>query len=1362
MKTVLWRSLLFSLLLLSCSATQLSAFQAFYQSAGGSQWFNSTGWSDGVVCNFHGVSCTSDNQVVSISLAGNNLSGTIDPEWFTEITSIQKIDLSRNSLSGDVPNGFSGLSSLRELDLSENGFISVANLSSVPLQTLSVGNNPLSTSFLLLSVLLPPSLKMLNISFCQLYGPMDPLTSFRSIIRLDASNNGASSILSDASSLTYLTFVNFSSNSALGNLSAFSSNRNKIVGDLNSFSQLLSLEYLQLTSNLIHSTIPSFIGELDNITFIDIGLNEMYGYLPDNIAVHQKISILILSFTLLSGPFPYHWDMPSLFILSAGTCQFNGTIPPSMWRLPNLRVLVTAANQITGELPRDISTLPSLAEIYVTSNHHTGNLPQIYPPNLARLDADYNQFTGSLPVSLCGLRRLYEIDVTSNALDSSVPDCIGTMNSLVYLKLGYNQFTGFPSTFNLPLLSTLQLNNNLMSGNATRLFYFPNLKIMDISFNSFSGMIPNDVNGMTQLNELTITENLMSGVIPVTSFGKMTSLKKLVLSYNNLTGAVPCFGSSIQYLDVSRNSLTSLNVRCFQTSFSMTYLDISYNQISSSIPFGPASLNLQTLKMSNNLIFGWIVSGSSFREYLKGLTYLDVSNNLLSGSVSFGLSQCKHLQYVNLSRNSFTGFFPSIITPDLTSIDVSYNYLEGALPESWSKNLEYLSVSHNRFIGNISDVLGYTSLVELDLSHNMLSGYIPDTFQQLNKLNRIDLSRNRLRGDLHSIINLPSLTSIDLSDNDFSGSIDKIRSDPRYIDLSNNQLSGPVTWMSTLDAVQYLSIDNNSFSGAPTYLSKNVKLTHISLAHNALTGDLDLSRSTSLAFVSAPGNLFNGTVSIDSPSLLSIDLSGNRFHDADGLVIYNETAVCDLSGVLFECPIPWSVVKGCQVSQCVVSNSSSSSLRFHMRGEVSSFDQNAFLKSVSILSNSTLSRFGILKLTSGSVIADVTISPPPRESTNEGSASRVASLLIRSSNDLQLFSDNGVPLIDPISNVPSESPNGDKLGTGGIVGIAVGCTLVVVIIVIVAAIVIHRRNQMRLQQNKMVSIDLSQINLGAAKKSIVDHTELKDLSLVGSGAYGVVYRAKWRDIPVAVKQIKAEFITEEQLRSFLGEVAILQSLRSHPNVVLFMGATFPPQPLSMITEFCKGGGLYEYLRRNECSWEVKLSFIQGIALGMLHLHLEKVIHRDLAVRNILLTEHLVPKVSDFGMSREQKTDDASTTQTMVGPLKWMSPEAIQKGEYSPKSDVFSFAVVMWEIITVEEPWAGLSGFDAAVGVIQRGDRMRIPETCDYALADLIQQCWHVDPEQRPDFKNITRALSCDMDAPQTSEQITQEMRYSQI
>jgi len=245
--------------------------------------------------------------------------------------------------------------------------------------------------------------------------------------------------------------------------------------------------------------------------------------------------------------------------------------------------------------------------------------------------------------------------------------------------------------------------------------------------------------------------------------------------------------------------------------------------------------------------------------------------------------------------------------------------------------------------------------------------------------------------------------------------------------------------------------------------------------------------------------------------------------------------------------------------------------------------------------------------------------------------------------------------------------------------------------------------------------------------------------------FGTVYLAEFKNRMVAIKQLSKEDISEKDIEEFLAEAEIMRKLPVHRNVVLFIGITLPPDSLSIITEFCEDGSLSTYLAKNpRLSMSLKIQFIRDIAKGMLHLHRGipnvEVIHRDLAARNILL-KNGIALISDFGMSRLKSSDEnAKKSVQSIGPLKWMSPESMYERIYSTKSDVFSFAVVMYEIITQEAPWKDLDPLRAC-DVVGKGHRMIIPSFCPVSLVILIEKCWAHNPKDRPNFVEINNFLS---------------------
>jgi len=189
------------------------------------------------------------------------------------------------------------------------------------------------------------------------------------------------------------------------------------------------------------------------------------------------------------------------------------------------------------------------------------------------------------------------------------------------------------------------------------------------------------------------------------------------------------------------------------------------------------------------------------------------------------------------------------------------------------------------------------------------------------------------------------------------------------------------------------------------------------------------------------------------------------------------------------------------------------------------------------------------------------------------------------------------------------------------------------------------------------------------------------------------------------------------------------------NVVLLMGIC--DEPLSVVTEFMEGGSLFVYLRAHDTiAKEQTLKILTGIARGMLHLHLENIIHRDLATRNVLLTISLEPKISDFGMSRVNLNEDANKTDTNVGPLKWMAPECIKHSRYSLASDVWAYGVTIVEILSHDIPYPDTPGLQVATMVAREELRPTAPEGTSAPISYLIEHCCQYEPTVRPTFQWI--------------------------
>lgn len=244
---------------------------------------------------------------------------------------------------------------------------------------------------------------------------------------------------------------------------------------------------------------------------------------------------------------------------------------------------------------------------------------------------------------------------------------------------------------------------------------------------------------------------------------------------------------------------------------------------------------------------------------------------------------------------------------------------------------------------------------------------------------------------------------------------------------------------------------------------------------------------------------------------------------------------------------------------------------------------------------------------------------------------------------------------------------------------------------------------------------------------------------IASGSYGDLYKGTYCSQEVAIKVLKPERVDSDLQKEFAQEVFILRKVR-HKNVVQFIGACTKPPSLCIVTEYMSGGSVYDYLHKQRGTFKLPslLRVAIDVSKGMNYLHQNNIIHRDLKAANLLMDENEVVKVADFGVARVKAQSGVMTAET--GTYRWMAPEVIEHKPYDHKADVFSFGIVLWELLTGKLPYDYLTPLQAAVGVVQKGLRPTIPKNTHPKLADLLERCWQQDPTLRPDFSEITEIL----------------------
>ncbi|CAH0605749.1 unnamed protein product [Chrysodeixis includens] len=272
--------------------------------------------------------------------------------------------------------------------------------------------------------------------------------------------------------------------------------------------------------------------------------------------------------------------------------------------------------------------------------------------------------------------------------------------------------------------------------------------------------------------------------------------------------------------------------------------------------------------------------------------------------------------------------------------------------------------------------------------------------------------------------------------------------------------------------------------------------------------------------------------------------------------------------------------------------------------------------------------------------------------------------------------------------------------------------------------------------------------------------KLRIFNIVGEGAFGQVWRAQALDIAgkkgeqtVAVKTLK-ENASEKEKIDLIQELIVMKNLGYHPNVVQLIGCCTEKEPTLVIMEFVSLGKLQQFLRDSRAerhygnthgsqflTSQDLTKFAFQVARGMDFLSLQGIIHRDLAARNVLITEDRVCKVADFGFARdvadthvyERKSDGRL-------PIRWMAPESLYDNIFSVKSDIWSFGILLWEIVTLgSTPYPGLSANDVMKKVIE-GYRLEKPEHCHRELYNIMYYCWEAEPKDRPDFADIVARL----------------------
>uniref|UniRef100_A0A1J3CI20 Probably inactive leucine-rich repeat receptor-like protein kinase n=1 Tax=Noccaea caerulescens TaxID=107243 RepID=A0A1J3CI20_NOCCA len=533
-------------------------------------------------------------------------------------------------------------------------------------------------------------------------------------------------------------------------------------------------------------------------------------------------------------------------------CLWNGVVCNNFSRVVSLDL---SGKNISGQILTSTTfRLPFLRTINLSNNNFSGPIPHdiftTSSPSIRYLNLSNNNFSGSIPRGF--LPNLYTLDLSNNILTGEIYNDIGFFSNLRVLDLGGNVLTGLVPAYlgNLSRLEFLTLaSNQLTGGIPAELALMKNLKWIYLGYNNLSGEIPYQIGNLSSLNHLDLVYNNLSGPIPP-SLGDLKELEYMFLYQNKLSGQIPpsifSLGNLIS-LDFSDNSFSGEIPELVAQLQRLEVLHLFSNNLSGKIPEGVTSLpRLQVLQLWSNRFSGEIPANLGKHN---NLTVLDLSTNNLTGKLPDTLCDSGHLTKLILFSNSLDGVIPPSLgtCKSLERVRLQSNGFSGKLPRGFTELqlVNFLDLSNNNLEGNIG-TWDMPQLEMLNLGKNNFSGDLPD-LSRSKRLKKLDLSKNRISGEVPlGLMTFPELMDLDLSENEITGVIPRELSSCKNLvnlDMSHNNLTGEIpSSFSEFPVLSDLDLSCNRLSGEiPKNLGNIESLVQVNISHNLLHGSLPLT-----------------------------------------------------------------------------------------------------------------------------------------------------------------------------------------------------------------------------------------------------------------------------------------------------------------------------------------------------------------------------------------------------------------------------------------------------------------------------------------------------------------------------------------
>ncbi|CAL1398802.1 unnamed protein product [Linum trigynum] len=919
-----------------------------------------------------------------------------------------------------------------------------------------------------------------------------------------------------------------------------------------------------------------------------------------------------------------------------------------------------------------------------------GNFSLLFPCLGVSLDA-LPKLEGKLSPKLAQLSQLRILSLSFNGLSGELPQEIGQLQSLEVLDLGFNAFHGsMPIALqNSSSLRVINLSGNLLNGTIPAFFeQLRGLQVVALSFNLLSGSIPLELgDNCGSLEHLLLNGNSLTGSIPL-NLGSCRELRSLLLSSNLLQDDVPS----------TLGNLTNLEV-----------LDLSRNFLSGNIPpeLGNCEqLKLLVLKNTYGLLWSRSPASSNIEEEERGegeFNYFD--ENLPESILKLPNLRVLWAPYLNLE-----GRFPQILGPscNLKMLNLAGNYFSGGIPVSLGNcnGLTFLDLSSNNFTGPLPSEFSVPCMIVFNVSHNTLSGDIPRFSSSRCGNVSIDMVENAL-GFYSSFFYANAVKGItsfsfpssdlavlhDLSNNLFTGLVPPLfiasQSFPRKpfygFWLAGNNLGGNITTFSfepcsNLNGLVF-DVGNNKIVGEmPSALGSNCKcLKFLSLAVNSLIGSVPPSFAylDSLVTLNLSSNRLQDTI----PSYLGLmknlrilSVSSNNFSGVIPLELGQLSAleVLDLSSNSLSGEIPPDLSKLEHLSVLRLDHN-------HLSGKIPSGFSNT--TSLLVLDVAFNNLYGPLPLNPNLVKCDNYRGNPHLEPCH-GDTSTTEWEQEHSGNVSQQQ-----------ANTPSGSkPPRTSTHLNPIEISSITSASVIVAVLITLAIVFFCLRKFSFcstsGQGSGVKevITFNDIGVQLTYENVVRATGGFNIQYcIGSGGFGATYKAEIvPGVMVAVKRLSiGRFQGFQQLSAEIRTLGRVQ----HPNLVKLIGCHVSESEMFLIYNYLPGGNLEKFIQersRRAVEWSMLHKIALDIARALAYLHDEcvpRVLHRDIKPSNILLDNKFNAYLSDFGLARLLGTSETHATTDVAGTFGYVAPEYAMTCRVSDKADVYSYGVVLLELMS---------------------------------------------------------------------------------